>query len=78
MGQNTQPRGAYLHPIGTTGTGLRGEAHLVRCDDCLVLLNSGHRYYADRADFPGYGNLHLGQALADSHNAAEHPNEKEK
>ncbi len=65
-------RGAYLHPLGHDGTGLRGEAHIVRCDDCAVVLNSGHRYYADRSGYPGYGNLNLARALADHHNQKEH------
>lgn len=65
-------RGAYLHPLGHDGTGLRGEAHIVKCDDCAAVLNSGHRYYADRSGYPGYGNLHLAQALADHHNRTEH------
>ena len=68
----TAVRGAYLHPLGHDGTGLRGEAHIVKCDDCLAVLNSGHRYYADRSGHPGYGNLHLAQALADYHNREEH------
>ena len=51
-------RGAYLHPLGHDGTGLRGEA--------------GHRYYADRSGYPGYGNLNLARALADHHNREEH------
>ena len=38
--------------------------YTVRCDECLVVLNSGHYYYEHET--------HLAQLLADRHNVEVH------
>lgn len=54
--------GAYLHQHHYHASGVRYVT--VQCDDCLVVLNSGHHYDDDAR--------HHAQALADEHNARHH------
>lgn len=54
----------YPHLYHRTGK----EFWIVKCQECLVVLNSGHHYQADRP-----GDREHAEQLAAEHNAERHP-----